>query len=185
MADRTIPLSDLIAEGRGAVEEIVALGVRGGPDAAAVCGAMRILGDTAQSDLRAACDKDLVALLVEGWGRAEELRDYGDRFRHPPPSRTTMVLGTHTLEVAIDPRLTLVVGEALRFPLRFLAVFFVMVEAARLNIVDGAIAAADLGNLQFSAKLRWGAAEVPLPLRTHEIALPGHFAVDPPFAIRR
>lgn len=182
MADQPILLSDLLADTRAAVDDVVKAADQA-PDKALVGKALARVGDAVDAGVRDACERDLVGLLVEGWGKANELRGYADEKKYPPPSKVRMNIGKHPMKVAVDPALTLTIGQALRFPLKFIVEFVATVEAVKLTIVDGEIAEVDLGSLTLAAKLRWGKAEVPLPLKTREIALPGHFRIDPPFAI--
>ncbi|QXQ05481.1 hypothetical protein KX816_14725 [Sphingosinicellaceae bacterium] len=182
MADSPILLSSLLADTRGAVDEVVHAKAAERPDAALLGKALTRLGDAVDGGVRKACNKDLVGLLVEGWGKAMELRGYGDPAKYPPPHTTRMFVGKHPMKVSVDPELTLSIGT-LKFPLEFIVEFVATVNAVRLTIVDGAITDVDIGTLEVGAKLRWGTTEVPLPLKTREIKLPGHFGITPPFAI--
>lgn len=183
MADQPILLNTLLADSRYAITEVVEAAARERPDSALVGKALDRVGDAVEAGVHDACDRDLVGLLVEGWGKATELRGYGDKTKYPTPSKVRMSLGKHPMKVAVDPALTLTIGKVMRFPLKFVVEFVATVEAVKLTIVDGAITAVDLGALQLAAKLRWGSAEVPLPLKTREIAIPGHFTIEPPFVI--
>jgi hypothetical protein len=183
MAHDPIQLCDLIADVDGAINQVVTQTAHERPEATVIVKSLNSLGDAAGAGVRKACDQDLIALMIDGWGKARELREYGDPAKHPAPTSATIVLGKHPMAITVDPQLTLVVGRVLRYPLKFVVEFNALISAARLALVDGAIARVGLGSVTLGAKLRWGSTEVPLPLKSRTVNLPGEITIDPPFVI--
>lgn len=184
MAD-PILLSDLLADTRSEVDRLVAGASAVRPDRALLARALAVADDAVDAGIRKACDQDILGLLVEGWSKAHELRALADPDKHPAAEVATMMLASHDLKIAIDPKLTLVVGTLLRLPLKLIADFTATVSAARLTVQNGRIIAVGIGETRFAARLRWDQTELPLSLRQPVVTFPGVFPLDPGIAIPR
>lgn len=183
MAEAPLLLSRLLDSTRRAVDEAIEASAANGRGAGMVEKAMATLGDAVDNKVREACNCDVVALLVEGWSNASEIRDYSNTKKHPPPTKSEVFLGKHPMKITIDPQLTIVAGRTFRLPLNLFVDFYVTVNSARLTIIDGEIDAVDIGTLTFDAKLRWADTEIPINLKERVIPLPGHFVFNPRFKI--
>ncbi len=182
MSDRPIPISELLADSRVAVvrEGRSADGAGVGLDTA-----VKAASGAIDDAVRAACDIDLVDLLVQGWSKAHELRGYADPDQYPAARTIRMVLAKHPLKLAIDPELRLQALPLIDWPLKLVIELEALIDAATLVINAGRIGGVDLGTVELSAGLRWGETKVPLPLRKRELTLPGKFRIDPGVAIPR
>ena len=183
MPDTPILLSAIVGDSRKAVKKFSRRGLS--EERTPLVGeALKLLNGEIDRGVRTACDVDLVGLLVDGWSKMNEVRDYASPGKQPGSSPVRLALGKHPFGIDIDPGLTLVIPGVSRHHLNVIIAFVATIEAAVLVIDHGSICAVELGTIGLAAHLKWGKHDTPLKLKTRELRLPGRRDLNPPVVIR-
>ena len=182
MAD-SIPLRTLLEDMRGSIDQALEASRADRPPAAPIEQAWPAVRGVVCDKLEGALGDDLIGLLVDGWSKARELHGYTDRTKYPEGKTVVMTLGQTKSSIVVDPQLTLVVGETVRWPLPLTVEFIATLEGVRLTIEKGEIVAVEFARLGLDAKLRWDRHELPLGLKRRDIPLFGPQKLSPPIRI--
>jgi hypothetical protein len=100
-------------------------------------------------------DLDIGWLLVTGWSKYQELREYADPAKHPPGESNLVPLGKHTLNVSYSPYLEILYNGQPFGKLAFDVILSFELEGFVLAIEDGKIKKIHTGKCNAAGKIEY------------------------------
>jgi hypothetical protein len=128
-------------------------------------------------------DVDIGWLLVTGWSKYRELREYADATKHPPDESNLVPLGTHTLNIAYSPYMEILYNGQPFGKVAFDITLSFDLEGFVLTIQNGKIKKIHTGSCKAKGKIEYKdhtLAEKPLT----QISLPGTIELGEGISLR-
>ncbi|TMJ19981.1 MAG: hypothetical protein E6G92_09555 [Alphaproteobacteria bacterium] len=179
---RAIRISDLLPEGLS-LGPAVDQEMRDNPNSCPAGLAWDFIADEASGVLRGLLDCDLIALLAQGWAKANAIRAYADPAKHPPGETAIVHLAEHEFVREVHPVLKVSVAGCPPFSMRFTLALTAKVRGLALSIESGHILAGSAGDASVSAQLKYGACDLTDAKESRKVALPGRFVFTPSIPI--
>jgi len=166
-------ICDLLFLSRDAVQDNVHREMRRDAEVSQTRLAWSFIGSEATQAVDSVLDKDIFEVVAEGWAMADVLLPYADKKLHPQGERSLVRLLEHSFVKVLHPVLDIMWGDrkcvSLKFDLELAANF----RTVALSICDGYIVAADSGDGNVSATLKYG--DVKLHKKeSPRVPFPGH-----------
>lgn len=128
-------------------------------------------------------DVDLGWLLVTGWSKYQELREYADPKKYPPDESKLVPLGKHTLNVAYSPYLEVLYNGQPFGKLAFDVTLSFELEGFVLTIQNGRIKRVHTGNCKAKGKIEYKDYKLAEKALT-QVSLPGTIELGEGISLR-